>query len=345
MKFSGALVLILFSAAGVYAADFKCPAVIEKGTQESAADCPWAGMARLMNDASSDNQIISVLEKYEPRLLENIKADAASKTITSLWGTSLNFDEGAKDIILRPQVYNALAKIFHVQKQDGKVVHAGTEHTYGYLFSNLDTPFGYKRARWVVPDIEKGFGLAAGDISPVPSSGTMLANATFFFGSIAFRDDAVALKKLADVNAAPDIKAFDYSKLPAGRVSETIKLGKRTVELRTDIVLFPHPQAGNQALLVYSVHDSAQPHTALISGFPIAAGFANGALNPAKAGEGKKIITRYNAFVKDVTGKTFTGTVRITPVAAVQSVAQPSAQPAQPAGAPAQPVAVSTATK
>ncbi len=321
MKIYGSLFVVALAAGGVCAADFKCPAASAKGTPEAAADCPWAGMARLMATASGDRQILKVFSERAPQLLANIKTDAASKDIITLWGQSLNFDEGAKDIILRPAIYNALAKIFGAQKQDGKVVHAGVEHTYGYLFSNLDTPFGYKRARWVTPDIEKGFGLKERDISPVPSSGTMLANATYFFGSIAFRDDAVALKKLGAVAAAGDILSYDYSRLFAGRISETIALPGRTVELRTDIVRFPATQIGNQALLIYSVKDSSSPHAVLISGFPIAASFAESALNPARGGDGRKIITRYNAFVKGVTGESFTGTVKITqPVEPAKSV-------------------------
>src|SRR5205823_4357190 len=108
-----------------------------------------------------------------------------------LWGTSINYDELAKAIIVHPAILRALDKSFvshapmEVQNIDAQapesvatarllgvapthdpaghpLAHAGMEHTYGYLFSVLKTSFGYKRARWVSGESERGFGLKTG---------------------------------------------------------------------------------------------------------------------------------------------------------------------------------------
>ena len=45
----------------------------------------------------------------------------------------------------------------------GRAVHSGHMHTYGYLLTNLRTPFGFKRTRWTSSTIGLGLGLGGAD--------------------------------------------------------------------------------------------------------------------------------------------------------------------------------------
>src|SRR6185437_3416867 len=119
--------------------------------------------------------------------------------------------------------------------------HAGMEHTYGYLFSTLKTAFGYKRARWVHGDTERGFGLQVGALgpdTPKVSGGSLFSNATYFFGRIAFRDnpELLAALKRGSKAVAKQILQFDYTSLKTIRLEETI--ASKNVSLRTDLVPF-----------------------------------------------------------------------------------------------------------
>lgn len=303
--------VVLLVGAPVLAQQPVCPAA-GPGTPETKLDCPWAGIVRLMETAVSLEQpVLPLLEKHAPGLLAQMRRDARSNEIQLLWGRSLNFDEGAKKTILNRSIYDTLAALIGVARQEGDAVHAGAEHTYGYLLSNLDTPFGYKRARWVEPDINAGFGFAEREISPAPDAGTLLSNLTVFAGRIAFRGDSSCLRMLDAIPAAATVRDFNFASLSVIRLVETVVVAERTVELRTDLAMFPNPQTKTQALLIYSVKDSAEPGARLISAFPVAGDFVARIGKPGNAGSGKKIKTRYNAFVKGITGADFTGEVKL----------------------------------
>ncbi|MBM82205.1 MAG: hypothetical protein CMJ78_16685 [Planctomycetaceae bacterium] len=48
----------------------------------------------------------------------------------------------------------------------GDVIHAGLQHTYGYLLSTIETPFGFKRDRWVDDTISASLGLRSSALRP-----------------------------------------------------------------------------------------------------------------------------------------------------------------------------------
>ena len=78
----------------------------------------------------------------------------------SLWAASSNHDELAGGRIVHPRILRALERRLGVGSHPrGRVGHAGVLHTYGYLFSNLRTPFGLKRRRWVHPGLERSMDL------------------------------------------------------------------------------------------------------------------------------------------------------------------------------------------
>ncbi|MBS1962211.1 MAG: hypothetical protein JST04_08345 [Bdellovibrionales bacterium] len=313
------LVLILSLLSTVRAAESPttvCPIASEG---ETALDCPWAAIARGAEPilkANADPEIAKAkiahyLDSVAPDFMKRLSREGKSAgDVKKLWGRSINFDENAKGIIIPEPIIDVVLDRAGVFERKDRIVYAGFEHTYGYLLSILKTPYGYKRLRWVRPDIEKGFGLAAGVISPTPKSGGLYLNVSYFAGRIAFRGsnpaDRAAMKIVKKADAARSLRQFDFSKLHGRRLTETVTLeGGRTVEIRTDFVPFTKASGaetgGNSELLVYSIRDSAEKLPYLISAFPIAPGFSDAALDPKGFGEGKPVLTKYNAFVAGVT--------------------------------------------
>ena len=281
---------------------FECP---QKDSQEKAEDCPWAGAARLLNETADNNGDLGpVFSAHAPGILRQLDADRGNAAVLKLWGESINYDELAAGEIVHPGILGFLAARLGAALPRGKIIHAGLEHTYGYLFSLLPTKFGFKRARWVRPDIEDGLGLPRGTAGPAPSEGTLLANITCLAGGIALKDDPAALALLEKVSAGCGgaARAFVSRGIARTRLAETVVLaGGRQVALRTDFVPFKKNSGGNTHLLVYSVYDSAAGQAYLITAFPVNAGFVQNALNPAGLGGKKPVQTRYNALIEGLT--------------------------------------------
>lgn len=291
-----------------------CP---DSSLAETQEDCPWAGIARALSEQGKLGAIdlIAALKDSAPELAAEISRDSHATQYKTLWGKSINFDELAKGIIIDPAILKALAKAFHVHYISDRLSHAGMEHTYGYLFSNLKTAFGYKRARWVHGDTERGFGLTVGTLGPEApkvSGGSLFSNATYFFGRIAFRDDAKLIRVLEKHagGVAKSLRHFDYSILKPSRLEETI--ASKNVVIRTDLVPFttkPENAGANTYLLIYSIIEEGRSY--LITGFPVGQSFVDSALNKDKLGENKPITTQYNAFVDGVSGESLQGTRKV----------------------------------
>ena len=293
---------------------------------EKPEDCPWAGVARtLIAEADAGHPVAPAMEAMVPKLVAQIKTDAENTELKELWGQSINFDENAKGIIIQPAIINTLAEMFKVPAPNGRVVHAGMEHTYGYLFSILNTPFGYKRARWVQGEIEEGFNLPKGALGPDPEGGTLLTNITAFIGAIAFRTEPAEMESLEKHTrgALKDIRRFDFGKLKPSRLEERVEVpndnGKvRTVKIYTDIVPFltvKNP-AGNTHLLIYTIVDPFHHNAQLISAFPVASSFGNRVLDAKQLGKHQSVTTRYNGYVEGLSGTSLFGerSVKIHPV-------------------------------
>lgn len=297
----------------------QCPDVTKAETSE---DCPWASVSRILatdlrTSVSTEEMIASLL----PQLDRQLKIDAQLDGYKNLWGQSLNYDEYAQSEIVEPKVLDAIFREAKAPKRDDHVVHAGFEHTYGYLFSNLKTPFGYKRARWVRGELESGFGLPQATLGPNTKEGTLFSNLTYFAGKIAFRDTPSRLKALESGNThvATALRDFKYDSLKVARLTERVSVKEggflkslnpfsdsdelHVINLRTDIVAFPKNMNthGNSHLLIYSIDDSRKSGPALITAFPVDATFVEKLSALENLGEGKTITTRYNAFVEDLT--------------------------------------------
>jgi hypothetical protein len=289
------VLMTLFLTVGIVQASDECP---RADLRETAEDCPWAGVSRLVSEEQAAGRALEpVLMRELPRLLRDLDIDSRRPGLTGLWGRSINFDEGARGIIVLPELLDFLGQRLGVHAREDRVVHAGMEHTYGYLFSNLQTSFGYKRARWVRDDIEFGLGLTRGTLGPEPREGTLLGNVTYF------------IARISGVNVPEEgplpleLTQYDYRGLEIDRLEET--LGSLPVVIRTDLVKFKNVEPGraNARLLVHSIVDSrAGAGAKLITAFPVDEAFATRTLNPTGLGEGLPITTRYNAFVEGITG-------------------------------------------
>ena len=282
-----------------------CP---DSALGETALDCPWASISRQLSTAAQQGK--SVTEAFgnlAPRLKNELQADSQLQSWLALWGRSINFDEFALATIVDPAILDTILSLAQVDPRQNRIVHAGIEHTYGYLFSVLRTPYGYKRSRWVGDDIEVGFGLPRGTLGPSPAAGTLFSNLSFFAGRIALKDDTIAQAALisAQVTLADEIRNFDYGSLETRRLVETVQTPRR-IELRTDIVKFKNidPTRADQALLIYSIVDSADATAKLITAFPVGANFAEGVFAAALLGENQPVISRYNGYINGLTGVT-----------------------------------------
>jgi hypothetical protein len=298
----------------------------DSGTSEYSKASYWQKLtAELDQAAASGLDMNKELATKAPQLVAMVREDAKNPALFEFWGTSINFDEGAKAGIVRPEIVTAIGQAAG-HPMEGRHVHAGLMHTYGYLLSNLVTPYGFKRERWTTPTIDDGFVLHSGSISPAPEHGTLLINLTAMIGTIAYRGESDMLRELtaATASASPDVRNLDVATLNVRRLVETVNLSavsgskSRSVELRTDVVRLPKVAAssannstvsGSQQastlthLLIYSIRDSAVRGSRLITAFPMTEGAADGVFKAEDLGADKPIKTRYNAFVPGLTGK------------------------------------------
>jgi len=288
--------LVLLFSAFTYAT---CPQV-ELG--ESEEDCPWAEVARELEKLQSNpKKMDELFIERLPDLRRSIRRDAKAGNLLSLWGKSLNYDENAKADIVLPPWLDRLLDFAGVEPRQDRIVHAGIEHTYGYLFSNLKTPFGYKRARWVRGVIEEDLGLTKGLLGPAPSSGTLFSNVTYLLAKIALPDLAPPPSTVADEIARWDLRSYDRV-----RVVETVSDGDRRVEISTDLV------AGKKGyLLVYSIKDSEAAGPRLITAFPVDAAFFDRVTSPQAQGADQPIRAQYNAYLENFSGREWRGARRL----------------------------------
>jgi hypothetical protein len=297
------LFLLLAGTAGAQ----DCPKKAAPGAaaEEKTEDCPWAGVARLLGEKADRNEDLQpVFAAHAPGILRQLEADRASGVLR-LWGESINYDELAEGVIVNPGILSFIAARIGSAQPRGKIAHAGMEHTYGYLFSLLPTKFGFKRARWVRPDIEDGLGLPRGSAGPAPAEGTLLANVTCLAGGIALKDEPAASALLARAmpHCAASVRNFAARPAKHARLTEeTVLPGGRKISLRTDLAPFAREAGGNSHLLVYSVYDSAKGQAYLVTAFPVNEGFVKNVLSPSGLGPDKPVQTRYNAYVEGLTG-------------------------------------------
>ena len=112
------------------------------------------------------------------------------------------------------------------------------------------------------------------------------------------------------------LRVYDYGQLKVRRLEERVQLSaSRAVVLRTDLVEFPHAVDGetNTHLLIYSVNDSRSGGSVLITAFPVTKSFVEMALNPKNLGHDQPVVSRYNAYIVDMSGRKLRGSREVTP--------------------------------
>ncbi len=262
----------------------------------------WNDMA--LESIESNTSILNTLEENNPALFNQILKDAKDPYLAMFWGQSLNFDSGAKKKIVEDKIIADLQALFNI-KNDNKIVHAGIMHTYGYLFSTIDTPYGYKRKRWIAPTLNMAFGMEGNSFSPETIEGGLLSNVTYFSGMLAFKNKTeLSLLK----NVSNEVFTYNYSQLSVDRVEEELK----DYTLVTTLVRFPVKimVEENDYLLIYSTIHRASNKELLVTAFPINAESYEKIIAKSGMGPNQKITLRYNAYLEGI-GNNLTGTRKL----------------------------------
>lgn len=229
------------------------------------------------------------LEDVLPALSKNLTT--AGEVSAKYWTDCTPFDELAKAAILPDKVMDALG-ISHTTT--GGVVHApaGIMHTYGYMFSQLQTAYGLKGKRWIESRLDERLGLPAGTFSPLTPQGEFTSNVT------------AALMELigAKIALPRAVKFIKASAKVVGHVEQRVRW--KTAKGRTETAsVFTHlvelkPLEGFETtdayLLIYSTLQNRRRR--LVTAFPVDRKFADGLMKtpPAKSAA---FSPRFNLYV------------------------------------------------
>lgn len=240
-----------------------------------------------------------------------IETDARRRGPLSFWGRSVNCDEITKTDIVDPAVIAVLGRIAG-KTLSSTTPHAGLQHTYGYLFSVIQTPYGMKRDRWTETGLEAALDIPPDSLGPQPSSGTLLTNATWLAGRIAFRRHRREQSRLAAWlrdKATPELVAKDFETLPHQRITESVRDRRTgTWQLQTDLVCVQDPA---HWLLVYSLRNSARDVHQLITLFPVTDANRRELIDRTATPRRTDIRLRFNAWLPRMTGD-LSGGCRLT---------------------------------
>ena len=262
---------------------------------------------------------VKVIQKLAPSVTMQVERDRGPRGPMIFWGNSSNVDELAHTEIVDPAV---LIPLLHVAGQPLNPVtpHAGVQHTYGYLFSTIDTPFGKKRDRWTSNALERALGLHKDTLSPVPRIGTLLANATWVAGQIAFGGSSRAawLERCLHSRVSPELLPIEWARKPGWRMIETVIISRtsKSVHLFTDLVQLQRPAILRQAespmwLLVYSIQNEQARWSKLITMFTVTEEFVAEVQEKARVRKRTDIRLRFNATVPGLPTRELPGTVKL----------------------------------
>ena len=215
-----------------------------------------------MQRCRSVQRACQIMASETPGIYEQLEQIRDQPAALAFWAGSYNFDENARLSIVHPRILEAIGTITDCDL-NGPPFHAGLLHTYGYLFSVIDTPFGKKRDRWLNARIARGFKLAKSLLGPQPAAGTLLTNLTYFVGSITYRDDPRQLRKIQQLRSqvADQIVDYDYARPTRRRLIEKAVVPRpqrRMVRLVTDLAPFFPARKNHKhvsSLLIYSTKD------------------------------------------------------------------------------------------
>ncbi len=240
--------------------------------------------------------LVRQLRRRCPDLVRQLESDRGRRAMLRLWGDCVNMDENTRSIIVPLPILAALSALTNVPLQH-PIVHAGVTHTYGYLFSQIETPYGRKRDRWVEGQIAGVLGVPPHTLSAQPRQGTLLANATYLLGRIAFRGRPRQQRRLRALRpqVAEAIRDYPYARVRGERIVETIKGPRRTVRIYTDLVDSPGTRT-ERALLIYWWSDQGG-EAKLMTAFPITPAVRAELLAPARFASDVELALRFNGFI------------------------------------------------
>ncbi|MGF1582183.1 MAG: hypothetical protein ACFCD0_22900 [Gemmataceae bacterium] len=274
----------------------------------AAADHPLTEAARAMIRAAQQSRsVVEVFAASCPDIYSQIERTRVCEGLLKLWGRSRNIDANTNEVIVHPTILKAIGEIAGVSIR-GNVIHAGLVHTYGYLFSLIETPYGFKRDRWTKPDVELGLGIEEPTLRDDPTDGTLLTNVTWLAGRIAFRGRTQELRLLQQHTecVSPVVRHFHFGGLEVIRLTDDVTSGTRLIRLHTDLVKYPQPpQEGDTHLLVYSIVGGMQSLTKLITVFPVSAVVVDELTSTDQLGERELRRLPYNAYVRGLHEGTF----------------------------------------
>ncbi len=254
-------------------------------------------LAKSLIDAADERARKTLLRQQQPRFYSHLRRLAVERFALLRWGRSVNLDELAGIEIVAPSILNLIGELTGTaMKAPG--YHAGLQHTYGYLLSLIETPFGFKRDRWITTTIEDGFGLPANSLQAFPTRGTLLVNLTAFLSQLSLADQ----NRLKTIGAVANFDRVEFSQIRGQRIVEQANFRDRLnapqrIEIRTDIIPFLHTGRDAQSLLVYSLRRNSRP-AKLITTFPIGTAAAAELLDRSRFGGKQPIRLRFNAYLE-----------------------------------------------
>lgn len=225
----------------------------------------------LLEEVTS-RQGLTLFETQVPELFRQIERVGRAKSLLKLWGESLNVDDNTGTLIVEPQILQVLSRMVGVPL-DSPIVHAGIEHTYGYLLSLIETPYGKKRDRWVNSYLEQALGIPRPTFAPVVVQGTLLTNLTYFLGRILFRGRRSEIGHLRRNREQIDqaLLQLNYKQMKPKRIIEEVGRGGKRIRLVTDLLRLPQVRGMEElrGLLIYGVEKTSTNRLRLITTFPV----------------------------------------------------------------------------
>lgn len=234
------------------------------------------------------------LRRWMPKFYRHLVRAGNEPGVVSRWGLSSNFDEIAQTELVAPELLNLIGGITQIPMR-GPGYHAGLQHTYGYLLSLIQTPYGFKRDRWLQPTIEEGFGLPKFSLQAFPKRGTLLTNLTLFLSQLSLSDQP----SLQIDGAVANFALQKLRELQGIRIREQVQIGrqpKKRIQLRTDLFPFQYASAKGECLLVYTIQLDDE-HAKLVTAFPIEQAMQSALLDESRFGNRQRIQLRFNAFI------------------------------------------------
>lgn len=253
----------------------------------SAAGLDYATFARL-HDRLMAGEHSKRLEDELPGLTRSL--NIAREVSARYWTSCTVFDELAKAEILPEKAMIGLGIRRAVA---GGVAHApaGTMHTYGYLFSQLQTAYGLKGKRWIESRLDERLGLPAGSFSPLPPEGEFAANLTAVLFRLAGEPANVPRAARLEPQAKPlgFVEQRVAWRTPKGRAVQASVL-----TFLVPLAPLPDLKTTDDFLLIYAVRRDGRLR--FTTAFPVGRAFADGIM-AVKPDAEPSFKPRFNLYV------------------------------------------------